>query len=402
MQLYNVYTSKTSMNKKISSTSGLVLIELMLVASLIALLASVGLVSASNVRSKARDSQKTLQVHEVGTALKIMHSNTGRVPDNYNLNGTFNQSGGGNLPACEGIDPSGQAYQKSMDELTASKAITAIPSSPGFGPYCYYDYGGADGDGATFSATLENPRNGQTQISNRGQRPPPGAKAPPCDSYGDVNNDGWVSEDDRLTNYNNLTSEQQRRADVDGDEILDSRDTALFNSFLDGTSTTNTFPACNFRPPLCDSMGDVDSDGLMTTKDLRTIQRRILGSITFTAEQDRRADVNFSGTASSLDLALIQRVLLNISNVLPACSLRQPPCDSMGDVDNDGLTTNKDAQLIRGIINLGTVNSDLTEEQRRRADVDGSGIVDSSDDNLIQRYASNYDGQTNTFPVCQP
>src|SRR3990167_2027713 len=111
------------MNKKISSTSGLVLI---------ALLASVGLVSASNVRSKARDSQKTLQVHEVGTALKIMHSNTGRVPDNYNLNGTFNQSGGGNLPACEGIDPSGQAYQKSMDELTASKAITAIPSSPGF------------------------------------------------------------------------------------------------------------------------------------------------------------------------------------------------------------------------------------------------------------------------------
>src|SRR3989338_9030517 len=309
MQLYNVYTSKTSMNKKISSTSGLVLIELMLVASLIALLASVGLVSASNVRSKARDSQKTLQVHEVGTALKIMHSNTGRVPDNYNLNGTFNQSGGGNLPACEGIDPSGQAYQKSMDELTASKAITAIPSSPGFGPYCYYDYGGADGDGATFSATLENPRNGQTQISNRGQRPPPGAKTPPCASYGDVNNDGWVSQGDRDMVFSpglgTFTLEQQRRADVGYDGIVYPLIfVTTVHFYLSGE--IDTFPACHLRPSPCNSICDIDRDGLVTNKDARLVQYDSITNPPLSGEDRRRADVNGDGTIDYADRQLLE------------------------------------------------------------------------------------------------
>ncbi len=78
-----------------------------------------------------------------------------------------------------------------------------------------------------------------------------------------------------------------------------------------------------------------------------------------------------------------------------ACDpFRTPPCDNYGDVDNDGYVTSTDANWI---LEYTVGSRSFTDEQRRRADVNANGIVDTGDATLVLRYASGLD---NTFPIC--
>jgi hypothetical protein len=74
--------------------------------------------------------------------------------------------------------------------------------------------------------------------------------------------------------------------------------------------------------------------------------------------------------------------------------MRRPPCDNYGDVNFDGYVTEKDARQVEEFVVGRRV---FTEEQKRRADVDGDGKVTTADAMLIARYAM---GVINTFPVC--
>lgn len=73
------------------------------------------------------------------------------------------------------------------------------------------------------------------------------------------------------------------------------------------------------------------------------------------------------------------------------------PCPPYGDVNGDGSITNADAEMIFQADSGGPA---LTDEQNRRANVDGTGTVaDVSDGQLIVLYLAN---RKNTFPVCGP
>jgi len=71
---------------------------------------------------------------------------------------------------------------------------------------------------------------------------------------------------------------------------------------------------------------------------------------------------------------------------------RTPPCDSYGDIDNDGYITKRDVDLLFDII-----DKDPTDEQERKGDVNGNGGLDFDD---IAKVSSYLEGKIDTFPVC--
>ena len=79
-----------------------------------------------------------------------------------------------------------------------------------------------------------------------------------------------------------------------------------------------------------------------------------------------------------------------------------PPCDSYGDVDDDGYVTQADADLIRlyvfgGWAAVRDTVSISESEFVHRADVDGNGYVNMGDVGMVFSYIG---GTINTFPVC--
>ena len=82
--------------------------------------------------------------------------------------------------------------------------------------------------------------------------PAPSQKTPPCSSYGDVNNDGYITtvDADLVLKYavGSLipTTEQKKRADVDADGIVNTSDALMILRYANGTTTT--FPVCSRTP----------------------------------------------------------------------------------------------------------------------------------------------------------
>ena len=73
----------------------------------------------------------------------------------------------------------------------------------------------------------------------------------------------------------------------------------------------------------------------------------------------------------------------------------KPPCKNYGDLDDDGFVSMLDVYLLgkhfQGLI-------PLTEERKRRADVNADGVVDEKDVELIEQFVK---GEIDTFPVCE-
>lgn len=81
---------------------------------------------------------------------------------------------------------------------------------------------------------------------------PPAKRTPPCGSYGDLDNDGYVTEADAnmIASYTvgniTLTPEQLKRADVDGNGTVDMGDAMRIAQYVAGT--IDTFPICEAPP----------------------------------------------------------------------------------------------------------------------------------------------------------
>jgi type II secretion system protein G len=138
--------------KKGNINHGFTLVELLVVISIIGMLASVVLAALNGARNKASEAKKTIEVHSVDTALKMYTMDVGSAPGNYNKDGVYDSNGEGNLPAQEGTS----AYNQSMGKLVEKGFLPSIPTSPSGKSYYYFDYGGPDGSGATFWASLDS------------------------------------------------------------------------------------------------------------------------------------------------------------------------------------------------------------------------------------------------------
>ena len=70
----------------------------------------------------------------------------------------------------------------------------------------------------------------------------------------------------------------------------------------------------------CSHYGDVNNDGYVNDQDITIIQDGILVKSPLSADQKILADVNNSGTVSSLDLVYISRYILGLDATFPVCS----------------------------------------------------------------------------------
>ena len=79
----------------------------------------------------------------------------------------------------------------------------------------------------------------------------PPVRKPPCGNYGDVDGDGYVTENDTtmVAEYANgdiiLTDEQLARADVNNDGRVDVMDAMMIGQFAKGI--IDTFPVCSME-----------------------------------------------------------------------------------------------------------------------------------------------------------
>lgn len=74
---------------------------------------------------------------------------------------------------------------------------------------------------------------------------------------------------------------------------------------------------------------------------------------------------------------------------------RPPPCSDLGDVNEDGTVGPDDINLIQEHVVDGKI---LTDEQKKRADVNGDNKINISDASNVQRYLT---GLVTTFNLCQ-
>jgi prepilin-type N-terminal cleavage/methylation domain-containing protein len=147
-----------------TNKKGFTLIELLVVISIISFLSTVVLGGLNLGRARGRDANKKLQLASVRSALNLFYQDKGTMPKNYNCDGTYCSGGTGNLVAIEDMSnpnnpqtESGKAYNQSMQELVAAKALAAVPHSPGGAPFGYYNYGSGSIGAVIFTDLETNP-----------------------------------------------------------------------------------------------------------------------------------------------------------------------------------------------------------------------------------------------------
>jgi len=142
----------------------------------------------------------------------------------------------------------------------------------------------------------------------------------------------------------------------------------------------------------CNNYGDINLDGFVTEEDSELAGNIAVGLITPANEQFLRADVDFDGDVDVLDASSISQYANGVQDTFPVCFM--PPCGNYGDVDDDGLVLENDAQLA---LEISVGNIDPSEEQFTRTDVNVDGVINVFDSLSILKYS---EGLKDTFPVC--
>lgn len=135
--------------------------------------------------------------------------------------------------------------------------------------------------------------------------------------------------------------------------------------------------------------GDVNQDGIITDVegDATLLEEYLNGLVEFTETQKKAADVSGDGQITKLDQELIQRYT---AKTIPAFPAEDPNVKyyTLGDVNEDGEITdiNGDVTLLQEYLN-GL--AELTEIQKKAADVNEDGVIDDRDVKEIQKMIAN-------------
>ena len=165
----------------------------------------------------------------------------------------------------------------------------------------------------------------------------------PCDNYGDVNEDGYLTNADITTIENcilglSCTTEQKLRADVNNDGLVDMGDVTTFERYLAGADAT--LAACSKTPP-CDSYGDINENNFVNLRDAKLISDYLAGTADLTLEQKKRADVNKNATVDGEDASLITQYAKGVINTFLVCDTTPPTISNpqpLGTITNNAPT----------------------------------------------------------------
>lgn len=188
---------------------------------------------------------------------------------------------------------------------------------------------------------------------------------------GDVDGDGKLDPaDTRLMSKAavktiNFSLEEQLIADMDGDGELTFEDVRLASR-----GEQKGYAVFYYV------YGDLNHDWKFDSADVRELQRYFAGLRKLTPMEKCIADVDCDGEVSMEDLRLFSRRNVNIIKAFPV----------EGDISGNGTITTYDAKCV---LQYSVKNRTFTEAQKRRADVNRDGKVDSADARIILRRAYN-------------
>ena len=203
--------------------------------------------------------------------------------------------------------------------------------------------------------------------------------------YGDVNEDGEITEEDStlLSNYlNNNTkigNQALKNSDVNGDGKVNIVDLGLLQMYIETPDNyTDTLPERRITNYTI-QYGDVNDDGKKSSTDVTKLNAYILGKIQLTKQQLLNADVNEDGIINSLDLTLT----FNLTMGLIDSSINKPITEYTlyGDLNNDGILDSNDVDKLSRYLNRST---GLDNQARKNADVNGDGVINNTDLTLLQ------------------
>lgn len=109
--------------------------------------------------------------------------------------------------------------------------------------------------------------------------------------------------------------------------------------------------------------GDIDGNDVIDTADQTLLQQYLNHEITFSSAQLQNADIDSNGTINSKDLDFLIEIINNGGYIL-------------GDVNADYKIDINDLTMVQDDINGITA---LTEDQKKRADMNGDNVIDSLD-----------------------
>ncbi len=205
-------------------------------------------------------------------------------------------------------------------------------------------------------------------------------------AYGDVDMDGTVTTKDavlilqKIAGKKELSTKQIKIADVDGDKKLNQIDVQLILKKVG--KRIQRFPIeegkFGFEP------GDVDQNGIVNTKDSTIIQKYIVNQTSLTEYQQVLANVSGDNEINELDAELILLFCTNKIREFPILNPEEKYY-TLGDVDEDGEITSKDATMIQQyLVNLIS----LRMIQKLAADIDGDLKITEEDVRIILEMCS--------------
>lgn len=165
-----------------------------------------------------------------------------------------------------------------------------------------------------------------------------------CGTTGDVNGDEKIDNRDIELVRNHVLGKTEAgtrfdAANVNGDGNVTTLDITFLRRYLLNLDTA--FPACSIPAPaaqpvvtipttpivpegkhrVCGSLGDVNNDDVISQADIDLSRTFILGVATPTDEQIKAADVNASGSISTLDNVLISAYINGARTTFPGCPI---------------------------------------------------------------------------------
>ena len=155
--------------------------------------------------------------------------------------------------------------------------------------------------------------------------------------YGDLNNDGEITEEDATLLYNYLdtgirkSDQALKNSDVNGDGKVNIIDLGLLQMYIESPNNFPDFTEKNYSLPnrsiskeyYTIQYGDVNGDGKANMSDVTRIDNYIIKETTLTGQEILNADVNGDGKIDDIDREILYNSIMGNNNcTLPSTS----PC----------------------------------------------------------------------------
>ena len=205
--------------------------------------------------------------------------------------------------------------------------------------------------------------------------------------YGDVNEDGEITEEDStlLSNYLNnntkISDQALKNSDVNGDGKVNIIDLGLLQMYIETPDNyTNTLPERRITNYTI-QYGDVNLDGEVDIYDVTESSNYLDSTSSLKGQQLLNADVNGDGKINCIDTALIFDLSFGTK-------INSPMTDYTlyGDLNNDGILDNNDIDKLTRYLRGST---GLDNQARKNADVNGDGVINNTDLTLLQNKINN-------------